>query len=496
MKYGLSETIIESLQQVFETNAKVDKAFLFGSRAKGNYRDASDIDMALKGQDLTFDDILSLGVKLDDLNLPYKIDLLDYHTIKEPALQEHIDRVGIEFYSRWKEYKLDEVYDFASGLSKGAEEFGFGYEFLAFKDIFQNYFVPNKLTSLVNSTEKERKSCSIKRGDVFLTRTSETDEDLGMSCVALKDYPEATFNGFTKRLRPNGKIEIHPEYAGFYFRTPKFRFTVAGMSSVTTRASLNNSMLAQLTITIPPINEQKTIADTLITLHNKTGLLQRQNKTLEQLAESLFRQWFVEEAEDSWAVEKLGKVFDIGIGRTPPRKEQHWFTTNPNDIKWVSIKDMGISGIYIDTVSEYLTPQAVDAFSVPIIPENTVMLSFKMTIGRLAISTEKMVSNEAIAHFKQKEGSSLFPEFLYLFLKTYSWVELGSTSSIVESINSQMIKEIEMIIPDKQKLIDFKKMIKPIFDKIKSNQTQIRTLTQTRDTLLPKLMSGEIRITP
>jgi type I restriction enzyme S subunit len=105
-----------------------------------------------------------------------------------------------------------------------------------------------------------------------------------------------------------------------------------------------------------------------------------------------------------------------------------------------------------------------------------------------------MVSNEAIAHFKHKKGSFLFPEFLYLFLKTYSWVELGSTSSIVESINSQMIKEIEMIIPDNEKLVAFKEIIKPSFEKIYTNQTQIRTLTQTRDTLLPKLMSGEVRV--
>jgi len=115
--------------------------------------------------------------------------------------------------SEWKEYKLNEIYDFGSGLSKPRSEFGHGDGFLSYKDIFHNYFVPNTLTELVNSTEKEQKSCSIQRGDVFLTRTSETDEELGMSCVALKDYPRATFNGFTKRLRPNGMIEILPEYA-------------------------------------------------------------------------------------------------------------------------------------------------------------------------------------------------------------------------------------------------------------------------------------------
>ena len=155
---------------------------------------------------------------------------------------------------------------------------------------------------------------------------------------------------------------------------------------------------------------------------------------------------------------------------------------------------MGISGIYIDTTAEYLTQEAVDNFNVPVIPPNTVILSFKMTLGRLAITTETMLSNEAIAHFKQKEGSNLYPEYLYLFLKTFRFEELGSTSSIVDAINSQMIKEIEIPIPDKTTLINFKKLVEPFFVKIKSNSKQIKTLTQLRDNLLPKLMSGEVRV--
>ena len=105
-----------------------------------------------------------------------------------------------------------------------------------------------------------------------------------------------------------------------------------------------------------------------------------------------------------------------------------------------------------------------------------------------------MLSNEAIAHFIPKSDSTLFSEFLYLFLKTYKFELLGSTSSIVESINSQMIKEMEIIIPDEKQLKEFKDLIKPYFGKIKTNQTQIRTLTKLRDTLLPKLMSGEARV--
>src|SRR5437879_1334928 len=159
----------------------------------------------------------------------------------------------------WSTVPLSELYEFGSGLSKPRSEFGFGYGFLSFKDVFENYFVPDRLTQLVNSTEKEREFCSIRRGDVFLTRTSETMDELGMSCVALKDYPGATFNGFTKRLRPKPSTSIVPEYAGYYFRSPRFRRDVTAMSSLSTRASLNNEMLERLSIIVPPTSVQRSI---------------------------------------------------------------------------------------------------------------------------------------------------------------------------------------------------------------------------------------------
>src|SRR5208283_3698618 len=152
----------------------------------------------------------------------------------------------------WESESLSKYYDFSSGLSKSRSEFGFGYGFLTFKDVLDNFFVPGTLTALVNSTEKERATCSVRKGDVFLTRTSETQDELGMSCVALKDYEIATFNGFTKRLRPKPGTRIVPEYAAYFFRGPRFRRAVTAMSSLSTRASLNNEMLARLSIVIPP----------------------------------------------------------------------------------------------------------------------------------------------------------------------------------------------------------------------------------------------------
>ena len=489
MKFGLEQHIIDKLIAVFEQHSKVDKALVFGSRAKGNYRPDSDIDIALKGPDLNTDDIIAMSVAFEEKGISHKIDLINYDTIKEPDLKDHIDRVGIELYSRWKEVKLGDVVKINQKTIDKTYKNSL-IEYLDTGSIKQNKIEGFQKFNLVDAPSRAKRL--VKKNDIIYSTVRPIQRHYGFIEDTIENLVVST--GFA--VISTIKEKANAKYLFYLLSSDDIVNYLDSIADGSTSAypSLRPDDLAVLDVFLPPLSEQTSIASILSSLDDKIDLLHRQNKTLEQLAETLFRQWFVEEAEESWAVEPLGKVFDIGIGRTPPRKEQHWFTLNPIDVKWVSIKDMGTSGIYIDKVSEYLTQEAVEQFSVPVIPENTVMLSFKMTIGRLAISTEKMVSNEAIAHFKQKEGSFLFPEFLYLFLKTYSWVELGSTSSIVESINSQMIKEIEMVIPNKEKLIAFKEMIKPTFNKIKTNQNQIRTLTQTRDNLLPKLMSGEVRV--
>lgn len=245
-------------------------------------------------------------------------------------------------------------------------------------------------------------------------------------------------------------------------------------------------------ISLPSLAEQKAIASVLSSLDNKIDLLHRQNKTLESMAETLFRQWFVEEVQDDWDVYSLEEVSTISIGRTPPRKNKHLFSSDINDVKWLSIKDMGKSGIYRMYTEEYLPKSTIESFKIPIIPTNTVVLSFKMTVGRVGITHEEMVSNEAIAQFNIKKIIST--EFLYCFLKQYNYDSLGTTSSIVTSINTGLIKSIQFSIPNDTKVAEFTQRTKPFFEKVKKNQMEIQTLEKLRDTLLPKLMSGEVRV--
>ena len=257
---------------------------------------------------------------------------------------------------------------------------------------------------------------------------------------------------------------------------------------------VNRNDVHQEDVSLPPLPEQKAIADVLSSLDDKIDLLHRQNETLEAMAQTLFRQWFVEEAGDDWEEKPLDDVVDIAIGRTPPRKEAHWFSTSPSDTAWMSIKDLGNKGIFVFDTSEYLTKEAIENFNIRIIPKNTVVLSFKMTVGRVGITTGAITSNEAIAHFKFRENTPFTTEYLYFFLKLFKYQELGSTSSIVTSINSRMIKAMEIPIPDDAIMNKFRNATTSLFRKIKKNQAQIHTLEKLRDTLLPKLVSGKVRV--
>jgi type I restriction enzyme M protein len=209
---------------------------------------------------------------------------------------------------------------------------------------------------------------------------------------------------------------------------------------------------------------------------------------LENLALSIFKSWFEEfnfnpakapkskkELPEGWILEELQSVADITIGRTPPRLEEQWFSKNINDVKWMSIKDLGNCKVFIDKTSEYLTEEAVERFNVPIIQPNTVVVSFKLTVGRVAITTERMLSNEAIAHVNLK-AEYPFPYFFYLLLKGYNYKKLGNTSSIGTAVNSKTIKQMKFVLPDKKTLKEFNSLISPLFERMLLNTHELKEL--------------------
>lgn len=183
---------------------------------------------------------------------------------------------------------------------------------------------------------------------------------------------------------------------------------------------------------------------------------------------------------------KAEEVFNISIGRTPPRQEFLWFekAKNNNNKKWISIADMGSSNVFIFNTNEYLTNDAITKFNIPLIKPNTVILSFKLTVGRVNITSEEMLSNEAIAHFNT-DNKFLLP-YTYCYLKSFNYNDLGSTSSIATATNSKSIKNMNFILPNDDDVKHFYSTGNPILEKILSLQKQINKLTKLKQLYLKK----------
>ena len=262
--------------------------------------------------------------------------------------------------------------------------------------------------------------------------------------------------------------------------------------SVSAYPSLKSSDIENLMISLPDIETQNRIVSILSVIDEKiTQNIVINNNLLEQVL-AIYRHRFVNTTNELRQICRADEYFDISIGKTPPRKEPQWFSTNPKDVTWVSISDMGTCGLYISESSEQLTKEAVDRHNVKIVPDNTVLLSFKLTVGRIAITDGEMTTNEAIAHFKTDKKE--INEYLYCYLKCFNYQTMGSTSSIATAVNSKIIKGMPFIVPTNEEITEFHSLAAPMFAKIKANQAEIRNLTLLRDALLPKLMSGELDV--
>ena len=380
------------------------------------------------------------------------------------------------------EKKAKELFVCSSGLSKSGDQFGYGYPFLSYSEIFNNYYIPDELLTLVNSTEKDRIKCSIQRGDVFLTRTSETTDELGMSCVALKDYPNATFNGFAKRLRPITD-EILPEYAAYFFRSYYFRAQCMSMASLITRASLNDGMIERLKIRYPESKKiQSIIAFFLMRYDRLIKLNNRRIETLEQMADNLYKEWFVrfrfpghENAEfengipKGWKVKKIKEIvkrLPFGILYKAENTESEgevividqsqdefvgFHNNEPSHIASIE-KPIALFGDHSCKYQLMITPFSLSENVIPYIGASGIHTSYLFYMTKGIIETTE---------YKRH------------------WTEFVSRKVLVAPINLQM---------------QFVKILESIHSENQILKRKNRNLNKQRDLLLPRLMSGKLEV--
>ena len=411
----------------------------------------------------------------------------------------------------WKHYKMDELIE---EISMGP----FG------SDVKKEFYVDNGVPILNGSNlqgfklqedsfgylTKEKadslKKCNAHRGDIIVTHRGTLGQIVYVPVNSKYDRYVISQSQFRFRCKAD---LVNVQYLVYYFHTREGQYKILANASQVGVPALARatSTFRLIDIKLPPLDDQRRIASILSSLDRKIELNNKINADLEEMAQAIFKNWFVDfesfkdgkfvDSElgmipEGWKVGKADDFYQINIGKTPPRKEHKWFSTNPADKIWVSIANMGNSGIFISDSSEYLTKEAVDRHNIIMVPRNTILLSFKLTVGRVAIADKELTTNEAIARFILSDDK--YMEYLYLYLKNFDYNSLGSTSSIATAVNSKTIKGMQMLQPS-DKIIDaFHIQVNPIFEKIRSLTKENSRLSLLRDTLLPRLMSGELEV--
>ena len=415
--------------------------------------------------------------------------------------------------SEWKRYKLSELYEMSSGISSTKEQAGHGSPFLSFSVVFNNYFLPDSLIDLMDTTDGEKKKYSINEGDIFLTRTSETVDELAMSSVALKDYPEASFSGFLKRLRPVDKTIVYPKFMAFYLRSPLFRRTIINNTVMTLRASFNEVMFSYLEIMLPDFDTQKKIGDFLYSLEKKKQINNQINQELEAMAKTLYDYWFVQfdfpdqngkpykssggkmvyhpelkrEIPEGWGVIKLNEVVDLISGY--PFSSNDYVTSGK--YKLYTIKNVQ-DGYTVDKVDNYLDFLPSNMSHECQLRRGDLIMSLTGNVGRVGMVYEDdVLLNQRV--LKLNPINKTHKSFIYSFFRsdvTKAHLENMSTGTSQKNLSPIDIGNMMIPFPSESLLSKFLNNLNMLENNLVENQQ----LTQLRDWLLPMLMNGQVKV--
>ena len=295
MKYGLFDNQLKTVEKILYSYPEIEEAVLFGSRAIGTFKEASDVDIALKGKKANHKLAVDLKCYFEEkTNLPYFFDFISYPYINNKNLKEHIDKHGIVIYRKgWKKVKLEDV------ITMNPSE-----------KILMDDLVPFKKT-ISNYTNKIYKGGSkFRNGDTIVARITPCLENGKTAFVNILDKNEVGF-GSTEFIVLRNKPHLTDEHFLFYFAISTY-FRDSAIQSMTGsfgRQRVQKNEVKNLEVFLPPLREQEVIAEVLSSLDDKIDLLHEQNKILENIDQTRFHKWFIEDAKEKIFNKTTDKMF-------------------------------------------------------------------------------------------------------------------------------------------------------------------------------------------
>ena len=319
----------------------------------------------------------------------------------------------------------------------------------------------------------------------------------------------ANFHGCLGRrlglIRPNKEL-VNVKYLFYYFFSPEWRETVAkNKVSGATVERILMTKFPSFPVSLPPLKTQERIANILSAIDAKIEVNRQINDNLELQIQALYKSWFIDfepykkgEFIDSelgfipntWKIESLSSTGNIICGKTPSKSHKEYYG---GDIPFIKIPDMH-NNIFVSISEDTLTNLGVESQIKKTIPPYSILVSCIATVGLTCINTKTCQTNQQINAYIPYKRCYLY--YLYLHLRSMKdyLITLGSGGTATLNVNTSQFSNIKVLIPDEQELIKFSEMVSPLFQTINKNCDDNRILCKIRNTLLPKLMSGELKI--
>ena len=395
----------------------------------------------------------------------------------------------------WKECKLGDVVEINQNSFSEKENWMF-VNYLDTGSITENKISEIQYINLIDEKLPSRAKRKVKKNSIIYSTVRPNQKHFGI----IKSFPEnfLVSTGFAV-LDVNKKIAF-PDFVYYYLIQNENTESLHAIAEQTTSAypAIKPSDIADIFIKLPPLATQQKIAQILSSLDDKIELNNKINNNLEQQAQAIFKSWFVDfepfggVMPEGW---RIGKLSDIGtiIGGSTPSKAKTEYYTN-NGIAWITPKDLSNDKSKFISHGEIdITELGFENSSAIKMPTGTVLYSSRAPIGYIAIAKNEVTTNQG---FK-----SVIPNvnvgngYIYYFLKSnYELIDSLASGSTFKEISGSAMKNIPVLVPDEQTLLDFQSFCFGIFDKQEKLEEENRKLAFLRESLLPKLMNGEIEV--
>ena len=302
-------------------------------------------------------------------------------------------------------------------------------------------------------------------------------------------------------------ISENAEFLSYYIKSALFQSVLKSIVVGSAIPTLSQKNLANIMIKLPKeVNDQHRIASILSSLDRKIELNNKINADLEEMAQAIFKNWFVDfepfkddkfvDSElgmipEGWKVGRLDEIADVVGGSTPSKAKPEYYTQK--GIAWLTPKDLSNHpAVYTSRGEIDITEEGYNSTSTKLMPKGTILFTSRAPIGYISIAQNDICTNQGFKSLVPKKAGTCF---LYCFLKCVTpEIENKSTGSTFKEASGSLMKSLQVIMPEQKVFEDFETIVSPLFARIESLEKENSRLSTLRDTLLPRLMSGELEV--